>query len=266
MDLGLKDKVVLVTGAAGGIGRATIKSFSEEGAKVVIHRHSNKRSVDDLIAELKAEYLVVDGDITGEVDIARFFGEAVKKFGQIDIVVANAGVAFPKDDPIDQMNLERFNKVIDVNLKGAWLTAREFFRCLKTSKQKSASLIFTASTSGIFGEEGWSEYSASKAALIGLTLTLKNEIVRIISNGRVNAVAPGWVWTPMTEEFRSNKTAIIESLQTKALRRIANPEDIARQIVVLSSDVVSGYITGQILRIDGGMEGRLIWNKKDISF
>ncbi|MBI2020903.1 SDR family oxidoreductase [Candidatus Giovannonibacteria bacterium] len=265
MDLGLKGKIALVTGASSGIGRVAILKFSEEGAKVVIHRHTNKNLVDDLIKEIKTDYLVVEGDVTNENDVKRFFKESIEKFGQIDIVVANAGVANSKDTPINEMELERFEKVLAVNLKGAWLTAREFFRNLKKSNQKSASLIFTASTSGIFGEEGWSEYAASKAALTGLVLTLKNEIIRIIPNGRVNAVAPGWTWTPMTEEFRKNKNAVIEALETHSLRRIANAEDVAKQIVILSSEEASGYITGQILRIDGGMEGRVIWQVSEIN-
>lgn len=264
MDLGLKNKTVLITGASGGIGRATVKAFAEEGANVVIHRHSDKTSAGDLFKDIKTDYLIVEGDVTDEKNIKNIFDVAIKKFGHIDIIVANAGI-FPENEaPIDTMDVDRFDKVIAVNFKGAWLTAREFFRTLKKSKQDSASLIFTSSTSGIFGEEGYSDYSSSKAALIGLALTLKNEIVRIIPNGRVNAVAPGWTWTPMTESFKKDKDAVTKALETRALRRIARPEDIARQIVILSSDFASGYITGQTLRVDGGMEGRLIWDKADI--
>ena len=104
----------------------------------------------------------------------------------------------------------------------------------------------------------------SKASLHGLVLTLKNEIVRIVPNGRVNAVAPGWILTPMSEKFANDKKSVVSALQTQALRRLGRPEEVARQIVWLASDEASGHVTGQILRVDGGMEGRKIWEPEDI--
>ena len=264
MDLGLKNKVVLITGASGGIGQATAQMFSEEGAKVALCFHANKKGAEKLAGKLPGEYILIECDVSNEADMEKAFGNVVKKFGKVDIVIANAGIAMPKEAPIYEMESARFDEVISKNLKGAWLTAKEFFKVLKQTRPESASLIFVSSTSGIFGEEGHSEYSASKAALIGLTKTLKNELVRIVPMGRVNAVAPGWVWTPMTEQFISDKEAVLEALQTKALRKIGRPNEIASVIVALASDKIFSHVTGQIIAIDGGMDGRIIWTPDDI--
>lgn len=264
MNLGLKDKIVLITGASGGIGQATSKLFSNEGAKIAIHYAHDRAQTEELQKKLKTESFLVQGDVSDEKQIEQIFKSTIDHFGGLDIVVANAGIAPPEYTPIDQMDSARFKKVTNVNQFGVWLTSREYFRYLRRKKPKSASLIVISSTSGIFGEEGYSEYSMSKSAMRGLTLTLKNEIVKIVPNGRVNCVAPGWTWTPMTEQFRSDKEGIIDTLQTRALRRIARPEDIAHAIVLLASEEVSGYITGQTLRVDGGLEGRKIWNREDI--
>ncbi|MDP3785214.1 MAG: SDR family NAD(P)-dependent oxidoreductase [bacterium] len=264
MDLGFKNKVVLITGASGGIGGATARIFSEEGAKVALCFHKNKKGAEELAARLPGERMLIECDVANEADMEKAFGDAVKKFGKVDIVVANAGVAMPKEAPIYEMESARFDEVISKNLKGAWLTAREFFKILKQTKPESASLIFASSTSGLFGEEGHSEYSASKAALVGLTKTLKNELVRIVPRGRVNAVAPGWVWTPMTEQFMSDKKAVSEALQTKALRRIGRPDEIASVIAALASDKLFGHVTGQVIAIDGGMEGRILWDESEV--
>ena len=162
------------------------------------------------------------------------------------------------------MPASRFDEVIATNLRGTWLTAREFFRHLRQTKPSAASLVFVSSTAAVFGEAGHSEYAASKAAIIGLMKSLKNEMTRIVPKGRVNAVAPGWTWTPMTEEFKSDDAAVKKSLQTRALRRIGRPEEVARQILLLTSDEVSGYVTGQCVEVSGGMEGRVLWEKDEI--
>ena len=264
MNLGLKDKVVLITGASSGNGAAAAKCFSEEGAKVAVHYRSERAAAEETQSQMKTESFLVAGDVSSEKDVERIFKETIEHFGKIDIVVANAGI-FPQEDmPIDQVEAGRFKKVMEVNQFGAWLTCRAYFRHLREKKSNYASLVITASTSGIFGEEGWSDYSMSKASLHGLVLTLKNEIVRIVPNGRVNAVAPGWILTPMSEKFANDKKSVVSALQTQALRRLGRPEEVARQIVWLASDEASGHVTGQILRVDGGMEGRKIWEPEDI--
>lgn len=264
MDLGLKDKVVLVTGASGGIGEETARAFSREGAKVVIHYGRNREAAEVLQKELQTESLAVSADVSDEVSVANLFAQAVKKFGRVDIVVANAGIFPDTDEPIHKMDKSRWDKVIATNLTGSWLTAREFFRVLEQTKPESASLILIGSTSGVFGEYGHTEYSAAKAAVTGLVLTLKNEITRLVPKGRVNAVAPGWTWTPMTIKFKSAHDAVRKALQTRPIRKIAEPIDIANQIVVLASDAVSGQVTGRIAVVAGGMEGRILWDSEEI--
>ncbi|MFA4818254.1 MAG: SDR family NAD(P)-dependent oxidoreductase [Patescibacteria group bacterium] len=266
MDLGLKNKIVLITGASGGIGAATARVFAQEGAKLVLHYGKNKADIEKLLKQLPlgTETLVVAADMTKEEQVVTLFNEAVKKFGQIDIVVANAGI-FPEEDmAIQNMDTLRWDKVISTNLTGAWLTAREFFKSIAKNKTDSPSLVFVSSTAGVFGEAGHSEYAAAKAALIGLTLTLKNEITRLAPQGRVNAVAPGWTWSPMTEKFKSNHQAVTRALLTRPLRKIAEARDIANQIMILSSSIVSGQVTGLVVVAAGGMEGRVLWDPSEI--
>lgn len=264
MNLELKDKIVVVTGSSGGIGEQTARAFAAEGAKVVAHYGHNKQAAEALIASLPTKGIALQADITSEEGVALLFAQAVELFGTVHVVVVNAGI-FPADDtPIHQMEKARFEEVVKVDLTGAWLTAREFFRVLEKTKPDSASLIFISSTSGVFGEYGHTEYSAAKSALVGLTLSLKNEIVRLVPTGRVNAVAPGWTWTPMTEQFKSNTEAVTRALQTRSLRRVARPADIANQIVTLASDVASGQVSGRVAIVAGGMEGRVIWRPEDI--
>lgn len=264
MDLGLNGKVVLITGATGGIGEATAKAFSGAGAKVVINYNSNGSGAESLARSLRTESIAIKVDVSDEVEVASLFSKALAKFGTIDVVVANSGIFPPEDLTIDRMSLERFEKVMEVNAKGAWLVCREFFRLLRSKSPKSASIVLVGSTSAFFGECGHSEYSMSKAALHGLMLTLKNEIVQILPNGRVNAVAPGWIWTPMTEEFKNDEAAIKNALKTRSLRRIGRPQEVAKVILALASEEISGYVTGQVLRVDGGMEGRVLWDDSEI--
>lgn len=262
MDLGLKGKVVLITGASSGIGEACAVSFAKEGAHVAIHCHlgiEKARNLRDWILrmwKIKTAYYCTQ--IADEIGVNNMFEAVLEEFGRIDICVANAGIVIPQYERIDQMPIKRFNEVIAVNLFGAWLTARAFFKVLNPT-QPFASLIFVGSTSGTFGEEGWSDYCASKAALVGLTKTLKNEIIRIVPNGRVNMVAPGWTRTPMTVESLEDKELVDREMKTRAIARIADPIEVARQIVILSSEEVSSFVSGQIIGIDGGMEGRIIW-------
>ena len=120
------------------------------------------------------------------------------------------------------------------------------------------SLVLVGSTAGLFGEAGHADYAAAKSAVVhGLLLSLKNEVVRIGSRARVNAVCPGWTESPMTRESLTPET-LERITRTMALRKVAQPEDVARQVVVLASDELSGHVTGQVVTIAGGMEGRVI--------
>jgi 3-oxoacyl-[acyl-carrier protein] reductase len=187
------------------------------------------------------------------------FAESIKAFPQIDVAVVNAGVWVNQAVPLHKMSLEQWRTTLDGNLTSAFLTCRAFLRHLAEVPRESAAIVLVASTAGLFGEADHVDYSASKAAMInGLTLSLKNEIVRLAPRGRVNCVCPGWVRTPMAEEGLADAAAMRRVQATMALQKVAEPEDVAAAIVFLASDRLAGHLTGTILPIAGGMEGRLL--------
>lgn len=266
MDTGLRDKVVLITGASGGIGTASARRFDQEGAKLVLHGHRNVGNLQALQGELAGESLVVGADLTAEDEVEHLFRKAVDRFRRVDVLVANAGI-WPEDDvPIHRMGLDRWTRTIETDLTSVFLCAREFFRVLERTGSETGALVIVGSTAAVFGEEGHADYAAAKAAITyGLTRTLKNEIVRIVSRGRVNAVCPGWTLTPMSAAGLADPAAVTRVLQTRAHRRVARPEDVASAIVFLASDRLAGHITGEILTVAGGMEGRLLHRAGDIN-
>jgi len=265
MDMGLKDKIVLITGASGGIGNATARVFAKEGAKLILQGRSNMKTIERLQKELSVESLAVRANLTRERDVQNLFEKSYERFGRVDILIANAGIWSYEDIPIYTMSLEQWNRTVMTDETSVFLCCREFFRLLKRTKPKSASLVIVGSTAAIFGEEGHVDYSAAKAAITyGLTLSLKNEIIRIIPTGRVNAVCPGWTITRMTERSIHDQKIVKKALQTKAIKKIARPEDIATAIVFLSSDILAGHISGQIVTVAGGMEGRVLHPLEEI--
>ena len=266
METGLKDKVVLITGASGGIGQATARAFAEEGAKLVLHGHSRPAELENLRKELAVESIAVQADLTQEAEVERLFREAYDHFGRVEVLVANAGIWPEEAQPLFEMSLERWNRTIAVDQTSVFLCAREFFRLLGRTRPESASLVIIGSTAAVFGEEGHADYAAAKAAITyGLTRTLKNEIVRIVPRGRVNAVSPGWTLTPMSAAGLADPAVVTRVLQTRAHKRIARPEDVASAIVFLVSDRLAGHITGEVLTVAGGMEGRLLHRPGDIN-
>lgn len=265
MDTGLKDKVVLITGASGGIGQATARAFAEEKAKLVLHGHSRFAELERLRKELTVESIALQADLTQETEVERLFQQACNRFGRVDVLVANAGIWPEEDLPIHKISLERWNRTIAVDQTSVFLCAREFFRLLERTKPETASLVIIGSTAAVFGEAGHSDYAAAKAAITyGLTRSLKNEIVRIVPRGRVNAVCPGWTLTRMAQGALSDPKAVVRALQTRAIKRLARPEDVAQAIVFLASDRLAGHITGEILTVSGGMEGRVLHLPEEI--
>jgi 3-oxoacyl-[acyl-carrier protein] reductase len=251
VETGLRGKRVLVTGASGGIGGACARAFMAEGARVAAHYHRGRERAEALGAET-----VVAGDLTVETDVERVFAEARDAFGGIDVCVAVTGAWPSKDVPVWELPLARWEETLRANLTTAFLTARAFLR--EVSRTGHGSLVMTASTAGIFGEAGHADYAAAKAAISGgLLLSLKNEITRIAPLGRVNVVAPGWTESPMTRGHVDPERVQAVS-RTMALRKVAQPEDVARQVVALASDEISGHVTGQVVTVAGGMEGRVL--------
>jgi 3-oxoacyl-[acyl-carrier protein] reductase len=257
MKSGLSGQTHVITGASGGIGIATARAFAEEGANVVLHCHRNRRGAEELAKELPTETLVVAADVADEGDVDRMYREILARFPRIDGVVVNAGIWIADEVPLHRMSLDQWRRTMATDLTGAFLTCRGFLRHLAETPREEASLVLIASTAALFGEENHADYSAAKAALAyGLTRSLKNEIVRIAPRGRVNCVCPGWVMTPMAAASMEDPSAVDRVTATMSLRKIATPEDVAAAIVFLSSSKLAGHLSGTILPLAGGMEGR----------
>ncbi len=257
MDTGLSGKRVLVTGASGGIGAACARAFAAEGCRVVLHYHSGRERAEAVAAECGEGAVVAQADLRREEDAARLFDEARSAFGGLDVCVAVAGVWPEEDVPLWRLSLDRWQETLAANLTATFLTAREFLREVESTGR--GSLVLVGSTAGLYGEAGHADYASAKSAIVrGLLLSLKNEIVRIAPLGRVNAVCPGWTVSPMTRAALDEPGLVDRVTRTMPLRKVAEPEDVASQIVVLASDELSGHVTGQVVVVAGGMEGRLL--------
>jgi 3-oxoacyl-[acyl-carrier protein] reductase len=251
VDTGLAGKRVLVTGASGGIGAACARLFSGEGCEVVVHYHLGRERAEALASELGAAQ-VVQADLREETEADRLFAEA----GALDVCAAVAGVWPEEDVPVWELPLSRWEATLRANLTATFLTARGFLRGV--AERGHGSLVLVGSTAGLFGEAGHADYAAAKSAILhGLLLSLKNEVVRVGPRARVNAVAPGWTESPMTRGSLTPKT-LERVTRTMPLKKVAQPEDVAAQVVVLASDRLSGHVTGQVVTVAGGMEGRFI--------
>ena len=254
METGLSGKGVLVTGASGGIGAACVRAFAAEGARVAVHYHRGEERAHAVAAELDAPML--QADLTDELEVDRLFEETRGALGRIDVCAAVAGVWPDADVPVWQLPLERWERTLRQNLTSSFLTSRAFLR--EVERNGHGSLVLIGSTAGIVGEAGHADYAAAKSAVLGgLLLSLKNEIVRIAPSARVNAVAPGWTESPMTRGH-VDPASVRRVSRTMALRKVAQPDDVARQVVVLASDELSGHVTGQVVTVAGGMEGRVV--------
>ncbi|MBI2843095.1 MAG: 3-oxoacyl-[acyl-carrier-protein] reductase [Armatimonadetes bacterium] len=242
-------KVAFVTGAGRqgkGIGRSICLELAAGGAKIVIADYVEEaaRLVAEEVIAAGGEALAVAGNVADPADVERMTNSAVDKFGKIDILINNAGIT--RDNLILRMSESEWDSVLDTNLKGT-------FNCTKTVarmmlRQRSGRIVNVASVMGVVGNAGQANYSASKAGIIGLTKTTAKELG---SRGvNVNAVAPGFIQTVMTEEMPEQAKQSIE--KQIPLERLGTPEDVARVVRFLCSDAAS-YITGQVINIDGGM-------------
>ncbi|NIA25258.1 MAG: SDR family oxidoreductase [Gammaproteobacteria bacterium] len=253
MDTDLRNKGILVTGGAGGIGQAVVRAFASEGARVAIHYRASEAAALALAAEVGGVALGADLRLEEEAD--ELVPRAVEALGSLSVCVANAGVWPSEDLRLWELPLARWEETIRANLTATFLTVRAFLR--HAEKTRTGSIVMVGSTAGVFGEAGHVDYAAAKGGVMtGLLLSAKNEAARL--GVRVNAVAPGWTVTPMTTEARKDPTLERLVTSTMALKKLGTPEDVAAQIVALASDTVSGHVTGQVVVVAGGMEGRLL--------
>lgn len=249
----LEDKVAVITGAGGGIGRATAIRFAGEGACVVISDvdEQGMQETAKLIEAGGGKALAKLGNVSVRADAQSIVDAALAHFGKLDILINNAGITRDaltvrvKDGALKMMSDEQWDAVLNVNLKGTWLMAQH--AAVPMMQQKSGVIVNTASIAAE-GNIGQANYAASKAGVIGLTKTLALEWARF--NVRVNCIAPGGVKTRMTATIPENIVAnLIERIP---LKRFAEPEEIAATHLFLASDD-AGYITGQVIFVDGGV-------------
>ena len=245
MDTGLNNSVVLVTGGAGGIGEAICHAFASEGCKVIIHYHESSENAKKIASEIDG--FAIKADLRDSQQAVSLVNKVVKKYGKLDICIANAGYYPPEPLPLWEITSERWNETVSSNLNVAVNTARCFLQ--EASRNGSGSLVFIGSTAGIYGESGHSDYAAAKGAITsGLLMSLKNDVSKI-GDVRVNAVAPGWTITPKKIKQGIDEKLIEKATATMSLKKLATPEDIANTVVSISSNLISGHITGQVLSL-----------------
>ena len=243
----LEGKVALVTGASRGIGREIALTLARYGADVIVNYNGSADKAASVVQEIEAmgrKAEAVQCSVADYEDCGKMITDMLASFGRIDILVNNAGIT--KDNLMIKMSEEDFNIVIDTNLKGTFHTIKHMYRPF--IKQKSGRIINLSSVSGVLGNAGQANYSASKAGVIGLTKSMAKELAS--RNITVNAVAPGYINTDMTGAMSETaKEAIVGQIP---LKRAGEPKDIAEMVAFLASDKAS-YITGQVISVDGGM-------------
>jgi len=243
----LQDKIAIVTGGGRGIGRAIVTEFINEGADVIIFDKVFPDDIDAYVGEQAAKgrkVVLKTLDITKTNEVQNTCDEVAKEFGRIDILINNAGIT--RDKLMIRMSEEDWDAVLTVNLKGAFNTIKAVSRVM--AKQRSGKIVNISSVVGVMGNAGQTNYSASKAGLIGLTKSVAKEFAG--RNITVNAVAPGFVETEMTAMLNEEQKSAFLSIIP--LKRPSKPEEVAGVVAFLSSEK-AGYITGQVLCIDGGM-------------
>jgi 3-oxoacyl-[acyl-carrier protein] reductase len=242
----LKDKVTLITGGAQGIGKEIAVTFAEAGSDLVIC-DVNQEVLDQTQAEIKKigrECLVVKADVTKSDQVDEVVTKSLDRYKKIDILINNAGIT--RDNLLARMSEEDWDIVLSVNLKGVFLFSKAVAKAMM--KQRQGRIINIASVIGLMGNAGQSNYAASKGGVIALTKTMAKELAK--RNINVNAIAPGFIRTAMTDKLKDEyKDAMLKLIP---LARLGDPQDIANAALFLSSQY-SEYITGQVLTVDGGM-------------
>ncbi|WP_058307848.1 3-oxoacyl-[acyl-carrier-protein] reductase [Gracilibacillus massiliensis] len=243
----LDNQVALITGASRGIGREIALIFAKNGAKVVVNYAGSEdkaQAVVDEIVSNGGEAIKIQANVSDESDVKAMVKETTKTFGSLDILVNNAGIT--KDNLLMRMTEADFDDVIDINLKGVFLCTKTVSR--QMMKQKSGRIINLSSVVGISGNPGQANYVSAKAGVIGLTKTTAKELA--VRNILVNAIAPGFIATDMTEKLTDEQKE--QMLSLIPLNKLGKAEDVANVALFLASEQ-SNYVTGQTIQVDGGM-------------
>jgi 3-oxoacyl-[acyl-carrier protein] reductase len=244
----LQGKISFITGSTRGIGWATAREFARQGATVILNHRNSEQILQDRCQSLKDEFggdaIGLVADATDTSAIKNCYVEIFRRFKRLDVLVNNAGIL--QDALLGMISVETIRNVIDANVVGSLVHLQEASRVM--GRNRSGSIVNLSSIIGRVGNEGQALYAASKAAVIGMTLSAAKELAA--KNVRVNAVAPGFIDTDMTRQLPEDKYRL--RLAGVKMGRIGAAEEVANAIVFLASDMAS-YVTGQVLGVDGGM-------------
>jgi len=241
----LKDKVMLITGAGRGIGRATALLAAENHARVIVNYNNSERAADellDLIAAKGSTAVKIKADVSKEDEVKRMFKEIKSTFGHLDILFNNAGIM--RNNLLMMTKVDELNSMYEINCKGTFLCSQSAAKMMM--KQNFGRIINVSSIVGTHGSHGQTAYSASKSFIVGFTTSAAKELGRY--NITVNAIAPGLIATDMTKDLKDEVRA--ELIGNVALGRIGTPEDIAKVVLFLASPL-GDYVSGQIIGVDG---------------